>query len=61
MAYLFTTKSRLLTTLKKEPFENNVGKEKKKKKNAGKQRVLFFPTITVFYLFQNKFWDEYHL
>ena len=35
----FTTQSRLLTTLKKKPFENNVGKGE----NAGNQHFLVFP------------------
>ena len=35
----FTTQSRLLTTLKKKPFENDVGKGE----NAGNQHFLLFP------------------
>ena len=35
----FTTQSRLLTTLYKEPIENNVGKGE----NAGNQHFLLFP------------------
>ena len=36
-----TTQSQLLMTLKKDPFENIVGK----KENAGNQYFLFFPTM----------------
>ena len=36
---LFTTQFRFLTTLKKEPFENIMGKGE----NAGNQHFLLFP------------------
>ena len=39
ISYPFTTQSRLLTTLRKKPFENIVGK----RENACNQRVLFLP------------------
>ena len=38
---LFTTESRLLTTLKKKALENTVGIEE----NAGNQHFLLFPTV----------------
>ena len=38
---LFTRQSRLLTTLKKKPFENTMGKGE----NASNQHSLFFPTV----------------
>ena len=46
---LFTTQSRLLTTLYMRPFENIVGKGQ----NAGNQHFLLFPQF--FCPFQNKF------
>ena len=52
--YLFTTQRRLLTTLRKRPFENIVGKEE----NAGNQYFLLFPRcflpfLTKFQFFTN--------
>ena len=43
--YLFTTQSRLLTTLKKKPFENNVGKG---------ENAAIFPSPTMFSTHPNK-------
>ena len=43
MSYLFTTLPLLLTTLKKKPFENTVGKGE----NASKQHFLHFPQCFV--------------
>ena len=45
---LFTTQSRILTTLKQRAFENIVGKEE----NAGNQHFLLFPQC--FQLYQRK-------
>ena len=42
LVYSFTTQSRLLTTLKKKPFEN-IGKGE----NAGNQHFLLFPQCFV--------------
>ena len=42
---LFTTQSRLLTTMKKKTFENIVGKEQ----NAGNQHFLLFPQYVLPY------------
>ena len=44
MAKPFPKRSRLLTTLKKKAFENNVGKGE----NAGNQHFLLFPTLLTF-------------
>ena len=41
ITYLFTTQSRLLTTLRKEAFENILGKGE----NAGNQHFLLFPEM----------------
>ena len=46
--YLFTTQSRLLTTLGKKPFENIVGKGE----NAGNQHFLLLPQC--FQLYQRQ-------
>ena len=45
---LFTTRSRLVTTLRKKPFENIV----QKGENAGDQHFLLFPQC--FLLFQTE-------
>ena len=47
-AKLFTTQSRLLTALKKEPFEFKTLWE-----NAGNQHCLLFPQCFLFYPEQN--------
>ena len=47
-AFNSTTQSRLLTILKKEPFENTVAKEK----NTGKQHLLYFQQHFLSYLQQ---------
>ena len=44
-AYLFSTQSQLLMTMKKKPFENIVGKEE----NAGNQHFLLFLQCSLFY------------
>ena len=51
ITYLFTTQSRLVTTLKKEPFESILGKGE----NAGYSfsQIVFYPSQKKFQFFSN--------
>ena len=53
---MFTTKSRLLTTLKKEAFQNILGKGE----NAGNQHFLLFPKCFLPFPKQIHFLSEIH-
>ena len=52
---LFTTQSQILTTLKKKPLENSVGKGE----NAGNQHFLLFPQCFLLFPKQISIFDSH--